>query len=83
MTLVWVLLLALTFGSSLVGIEQGASVTSAAALAILSVALLKVRLIGIHFMELRVAPRPLRMLFELYIVAVLGTLVILALIVHP
>jgi Prokaryotic Cytochrome C oxidase subunit IV len=80
-TLVWVLLLCLTFVSFAVGLEQGAGVASAAAVVILGLALFKVRLIGIHFMELRVAPRPLRLLFEGYVLAVFATLVTLDLVV--
>jgi hypothetical protein len=67
LTLVWALLLALTFGSFLIGIEQGAGFASAGAVVIIGIALFKVRLIGIHFMDLRVAPRPLRLVFEGYV----------------
>jgi hypothetical protein len=81
-TLVWVLLLCLTFVSFAVGIEQGAGVASAAAVVILGLALYKVRLIGIHFMDLRVAPRPLRLLFEGYVLAVFATLATLDLVVR-
>lgn len=80
-TLVWVLLLGLTFASFVVGIEPGAGVASAAAVVIIGLALYKVRLIGIHFMDLRVAPRPLRLLFEAYVLAVFATLVTLDLVV--
>ncbi|CQD17897.1 hypothetical protein BN1232_04048 [Mycobacterium lentiflavum] len=76
-TLVWVLLLALTFGSFLVGVEQGAEFASAAAVIIIGIALLKVRLIGIHFMDLRVAPVALRALFEGYVLLVFVVLVAL------
>jgi hypothetical protein len=38
--------------------------------AVLAVAFVKVRLIGIHFMELGTAPRVLRGLFEGYVVVV-------------
>jgi cytochrome c oxidase subunit IV len=76
-TLVWALLLALTFGSFLVGIEQGAGFASAAAVIIVGIALLKVRLIGIHFMDLRVAPFALRALFEGYVLLVFVVLVAL------
>jgi hypothetical protein len=74
-TLVWVLLLALTFGSFMVGVEQGAGFASAAAVLIVGIALFKVRLIGIHFMDLRAAPVALRALFEGYILAVFVVLV--------
>ena len=82
-TLVWLALLALTFGSFIVGIEQGAGIRSAAAVVIIGVALFKVRLIGIHFMDLRVAPRPLRLLFEGYLLAVFVALVTIDLVVVP
>jgi hypothetical protein len=74
-TLVWALLLALTFGSFVVGIEQGAGVASAAAIIIIGIALFKVRLIGLHFMDVRIAPRPLRLIFEGYVLLVFAVLV--------
>ncbi len=46
-------------------------------------AMLKVRLIGLHFMDLRVAPTPLRLLFEGYVLAVFAALAILDLVVTP
>jgi hypothetical protein len=76
-TVVWVLLLALTFGSFLIGIEQGAGFASVGAVIIVGIALFKVRLIGIHFMDLRVAPLALRALFEGYVLAVFLVLVAL------
>jgi Prokaryotic Cytochrome C oxidase subunit IV len=82
-TLVWVLLLALTFGSFLVGIEQGAGFASVGAAIIVGIALFKVRLIGIHFMDLRVAPPALRALFEAYVLVVFGVLVALDVVVKP
>lgn len=81
LTLVWMLLLGLTFASFVVGIEQGAGVAPAAVVVIIGLALYKVRLIGIHFMDLRVSPRPLRLLFEAYVLAVFTTLVTLDLVV--
>jgi flagellar motor component MotA len=80
-TLVWVLLLALTFGSFLVGIEQSAGFASTGAIIIIGIAMLKVRMIGIHFMDVRVAPRVLRTLFESYVLAVFVTLVMIDLVV--
>jgi hypothetical protein len=74
LTLVWGLLLALTFGSFVVGVEQGAGFASAGAVVIIGIALFKVRLIGINFMDLRVAPRPLRLLFEGYVLVVFAVL---------
>jgi hypothetical protein len=81
LTLVWGALMALTFGSFVVGIEQGAGVASAAAIVIIGIALVKVRFIGIHFMDLREAPIPLRLLFEGYVLAVFTALVIIDLFV--
>ncbi len=80
-TLVWMLLLGITFASFVVGVEQGAGVASAAAVVIIGLALCKVRLIGIHFMDVRVAPRPLRLIFEAYVLAVFVTLATLDLVV--
>ncbi|BDB44230.1 MULTISPECIES: cytochrome C oxidase subunit IV family protein [Mycobacterium] len=74
-TLVWVLLLVLTFGSFLVGIEQGAGFASVGAIIIVGIALFKVRLIGVHFMDLRSAPLALRALFEAYVLVVFLVLV--------
>ena len=82
-TLVWLLLLALTFGSFLIGVEQGAGFASVAAAIIVGIALFKVRLIGIHFMDLRAAPRALRALFEGYVLAVFVVLVAIDIVVKP
>jgi caa(3)-type oxidase subunit IV len=81
LTLVWMVLLGITFASFVVGVEQGAGAASAAAVVIIGLALCKVRLIGIHFMDLRVAPRPLRLIFEAYVLAVFATLATLDLVV--
>jgi caa(3)-type oxidase subunit IV len=74
-SLVWAVLLMLTFGSFIVGIEQGAGFASTAAVIIIGIALFKVRLIGLHFMDLREAVRPLRLIFEAYLVVVFAVLV--------
>ncbi|WP_059021225.1 cytochrome C oxidase subunit IV family protein [Mycobacterium sp. M26] len=83
LTLVWVALMALTFGSFAVGIEQGRNFADVAAIVIVAIALFKVRLIGLHFMDLRVAPVALRAVFEGYVLAVFLALVILDLAVKP
>lgn len=82
-TLVWVLLLALTFGSFLVGVEQGAGFASVGAAIVVGIAMLKVRLIGLHFMDVRAAPRVLRALFEGYVLAVFAVLVAIDIFVRP
>ncbi len=83
LTLVWVALLGLTFGSFVVGVEQSAGLASGAAIILIGVALFKVRLIGLHFMDLRVAPPALRTLFEAYVLVVFVALVALDLFVKP
>jgi hypothetical protein len=83
LTLVWAVLLALTFGSFVVGIEQSADFAGAAAIAIIGIALFKVRLIGLHFMDVRVAPTALRLLFEGYVLVVFVALVTLDVAVKP
>ncbi|MCX2930007.1 cytochrome C oxidase subunit IV family protein [Mycobacterium sp. CVI_P3] len=83
LTLVWIVLLALTFGSFLVGIEQSADLAGAAAITIIGIAMLKVRLIGLHFMDVRVAPTALRMLFEGYVLVVFAALVLLDVLMKP
>ena len=82
-TLVWVLLLALTFGSFLIGVEQGAGFASVGAAIIVGIAMFKVRLIGLHFMDVRAAPLALRALFEGYVLAVFVVLVALDIFVKP
>lgn len=82
-SLVWAFLLALTFGSFVIGMEQSAGFASVGAVMILAIAMLKVRLIGIHFMDLRSAPRTLRALFEAYLLTVLSVLVAFDVFVKP
>lgn len=81
-TVVWIVLMVLTLASLLVGIEQGASAASAAAIFIVGIAMFKIRLIGIHFMDLRVAPIPLRVIFEAYTLAVFVALATIDIVVH-
>lgn len=60
----WLLLVAATVISWAVGAEHGTG--SMVVLVVLAIAALKVRLVGLDFMELRHAPIPLRAAFELY-----------------
>jgi hypothetical protein len=76
---VWAALLLLTFGSFAVGIEQSERLSAAATVVIIAVAMLKVRLIGLHFMDIRVAPLALRLIFEGYVLVVFVALAALAL----
>jgi len=57
-------------GDFWVGTDHGLSSGKARALLILAIAFIKVRFIGLYFMELRAAPLLLRALFETYCVFV-------------
>lgn len=76
-TLIWLLLSALTVGSWLLGTDHGFSGADQVpiSLTIIAVALVKVRLIGLYFMELRDAPLGLRGLFEGYCLILFGLIV--------
>ncbi|MCK9504101.1 MAG: cytochrome C oxidase subunit IV family protein [Porticoccaceae bacterium] len=78
-TWIWLLLVALTTMSWEVG-DGGASAgigTSLVTPLLLLVAFFKVRLVGLHFMELKTAPLPLRILFESWVAAVCGLLLLI------
>jgi len=63
-TVVWLVLVGLTAASFWVGTGHppGASAKSSAA-AVVGAAFVKAHLVGRHFMEVRAAPRPLRLVF--------------------
>ncbi|GAA1657491.1 hypothetical protein MMUR_25510 [Mycolicibacterium murale] len=63
----WLILVVATVASWLVGADHGTG--SLVAVVVLGIAAVKVRLVGLDFMELRQAPMPLRVGFELYCVA--------------
>ncbi|MET0899635.1 MAG: cytochrome C oxidase subunit IV family protein [Mycobacterium sp.] len=63
----WLLLVVATLASWLVGAEHGTG--SMVAVVVLAIAAVKIRLVGLDFMELRHAPTPLRVAFETYCVA--------------
>lgn len=77
--LAWSALVVLTFGSFAVGIEQSDRLAAAATVVIISAAMIKVRLIGLYFMDLRIAPRGLRFVFDAYVGLVFIGLTVLAL----
>lgn len=60
----WLFLIAATVVSWAVGAEHGTG--SLVAVLVLGIAAIKVRLVGLDFMELRHAPIPLRLAFEAY-----------------
>ncbi|MDL9938100.1 cytochrome C oxidase subunit IV family protein [Gordonia sp. ABSL1-1] len=60
----WVVLVILAVVIPIISIETHGG--TAAAVIVLALAAYKVRLVGLDFMELRTAPRQLRLVFELY-----------------
>ena len=68
----WLILVAATVVSWAVGADHGTG--SMVAIVVLAIAAIKVRLVGLDFMELRHAPIPLRVLFEVYCFAVWAVL---------
>lgn len=65
-TNVWMVLVAATVLTAVVGLEQHGG-TAAVGLLLLAIAFVKIRLVALHFMEIREAPLPLRLLVEGYV----------------
>lgn len=76
-SLIWLLLITATLISWKVGTDHGAITPHLATTIVIIVAFIKVRLVGLHFMELRHAPTPLRAILEAYCLIVPTTLVIM------
>jgi heme/copper-type cytochrome/quinol oxidase subunit 4 len=72
-SLIWLVLIAATLISWWIGTGDAANPQLGTA-AVFVVVFIKVRLIGLYFMELRDAPLPLRLLFEGYCLVVCATL---------
>jgi hypothetical protein len=75
-TIVWVLLVLATCASWLLGVHETGTpggVHPVNAL-LLVIAMTKVRFVGAYFMELRAAPLPLRLVFEIWAVGAAATL---------
>lgn len=68
----WLVLIAATLMSYALGADHGAG--SAMVAVVLAIAAVKVRLVGLDFMELRSAPIPLRVVFEGYCLVFWGVL---------
>ena len=65
-TAVWVILITATGVSWALGTQHGVHHHQLASVIIMLIAFIKVRLVGMYFMELRDAPNVLRGLFEAY-----------------
>jgi len=77
---VWFLLIVATLATAALGLEQAAGGSAAVGVLLLTIAFVKIRLVGLHFMELGAAPRPLRLLFEGYVLVTFTALVVLFLV---
>jgi len=64
---IWALLMTATLVSWLLGGDHVIHGRDAVGAVVIVIAFVKVRLVGLHFMELRGAPRPLRGVFEAYV----------------
>jgi hypothetical protein len=74
---VWFVLIAATAVSWVLGTDHGIDNHRVASTAILTVAFMKVRFVGLDFMELRDAPLVLRRVFEAYCAVVLSAVLVL------
>ena len=72
---VWVAVVAATLISFWLGTDHGIASATARNVVLLTVAFLKVRYIGLYFMELKAAPWSLRGIFEVYCLGVCVMLV--------
>lgn len=66
--IVWLALVVFTIASFVLGGEHVIDNAKLAAAVVIVIAAVKIRLVGIHFMELRHAPLGLRLVFEIYCV---------------
>jgi len=74
-SVVWAVLVGATLGSWWLGTDHGLSSHDVVGSLLLLLAFVKVRFIGLYFMELRHAPTPLRLLFEVWCAAACGVVV--------
>lgn len=75
-TVVWLFLLAVTGLTATLGLEQRGD-SSAVAVTLIALALIKLRLVALDFMGVRQAPLALRVIVELYAAAVFTVLTVL------
>jgi heme/copper-type cytochrome/quinol oxidase subunit 4 len=77
---IWGVLIAATLTSWWLGTDHGVSSKETASVLILLVAFVKVRFVGLYFMELRHAPLPLRLIFEGWCAVVSTTVIVMYLV---
>jgi hypothetical protein len=77
LTVVWLFLISATILSWAIGHEWVAD-DSVATAAVIVVAFMKVRLVGLDFMELRSAPKLMRLAFEVWVLATCAALIVLS-----
>lgn len=78
-TLAWLVLVAATIVSWQLGLDHGIGSHVGASAVILVVSFVKVRIVGLYFMEIRNAPSALRAPFETYCLGMCLVLVLLLL----
>jgi hypothetical protein len=74
---VWAFLVLATIASLTLGEDRLIHTQDVVATVVIAIAFLKVRLVGIHFMELREAPVLLRAAFETYVAVAALVLIVL------
>ncbi|OXR43660.1 hypothetical protein B7C42_04528 [Nocardia cerradoensis] len=75
---VWLGLIAVTCLSFWLGIGHRASSAEVVNIVVIAVACLKIRFIGLYFMDLKDAPRGLRSIFESYCIGIGSALIALS-----
>lgn len=75
-TIVWFVLAAATVLSVLVG-DHSFGIADLASAIVLAIAFVKVRIVGSEFMELRGAPLPMRLVFDVWVIVVCAVLIVL------
>jgi hypothetical protein len=76
-SMVWLVLIVATLTSLLLGTDHLVHETKLASVLVLLVAFIKVRFVGLYFMELRDAPMPLRLILEGYCLLVCIVLILM------
>jgi hypothetical protein len=74
---VWAVLVLATLASWVLGEDKLIHTQDVVATGVIAIAFIKVRLVGIHFMELREAPLLLRAAFEAYVAVAATVLIVL------